>query len=53
MEMVAHFKYLGSQRTDGRRGRDVINRVNEGYRAWVELKIVLTTRGLRKNEKCL
>ena len=34
--------------------RDVVHRVNEGYRAWGALKSVLSNRGLRvKAKKCL
>ena len=41
------FKYLGSQvAADGRCERDVVHRVNEGYRAWGVLKSVLSNRGL-------
>ena len=39
LEEVDCFKYLGSQVTaDGGCERDVIDRVNEGYRAWGALK---------------
>ena len=34
--------------------RDVVHRMNEGYRAWGELKSVLSNRGLGiKAKKCL
>ena len=34
--------------------RDVVQRMNEGYRAWGTLKSVLSNRGLRINaKKCL
>ena len=34
--------------------RDVVHRMNEGYRAWVALKSVLSNRGLGiKAKKCL
>ena len=47
------FKYLGSQvAADG--GRDVVHRMNAGYRAWEALKSVLSNRGLGiKAKKCL
>ena len=39
---------------DGRCERDVIHRMNEGYRAWGALKSVLNNRGLGiKAKKCL
>ena len=49
------FKYLGSQvATDGGCERDVVHRMNEGYRAWGELTSVLSNRGLGiKAKKCL
>ena len=31
--------------------RDVVHRMNEGYRAWEALKSVLSNRGLGKNSK--
>ena len=41
------FNYLGSQvAADGGCERDVVNRMNEGYRAWGALKGVLSNRGL-------
>ena len=41
------FKYLGSQvAADGGCERDVVHRMNEGYRARGELKSVLSNRGL-------
>ena len=47
------FKYLGSQvAADGGCERDVVHRMNEGYRAWGALKSVLSDRGL-KAKKCL
>ena len=41
------FKYLGSQ-VAANEGceRDVVHRMNEGYRAWGELKSVLSNKGL-------
>ena len=40
--------------TDGGCERDVVNRMNEGYRAWGGLKSVLSNRGLGiKAKKCL
>ena len=58
LEEVDCFKYLGSQVTaDGGCERDVVNRMNEGYRAWGALKSVLSwlsNRGLGiKAKKCL
>ena len=49
------FKYLGSQvAADGGCERDVVHRMNEGYRAWGALKSVLSNRGLAiKAKKCL
>ena len=49
------FKYLGSQvAADGGCERDVVHRMNEGYRAWGALKSVLSNRGLGINaKKCL
>ena len=41
------FKYLESQvAADGGYERDVVHRINEGYRAWGALKSVLSDRGL-------
>ena len=55
LEEMDCFKYLGSQvAADGGCERDVGHRMNEGYRAWGELKSVLTNRGLGiKAKKCL
>ena len=51
-EEVGCFKYLGSQVAgEGGCERDVIHRMNEGYRAWGELKSVLNKRGLGINDK--
>ena len=49
------FKYLGSQvAADGGCERNVVHRMNEGYRSWGALKRVLTNRGLGMNAKnCL
>ena len=49
------FKYLGSQvEADGGCERDVVHRMNEGYRAWGALKSVLRNRGLGiKAKRCL
>ena len=39
---------------DGGCERDVVHRMNEGYRAWGALKSVLSNRGLGiKSTKCL
>ena len=47
LEEVDCFMYLRSQVTaDGGCERKVIHRINEGYRAWVSLKSVLSNRGL-------
>ena len=48
------FKYLGSQvAADGGCERDMVPRMNEGYRAWGALKSVLSNRGLWiKAKKC-
>ena len=55
LEGVDCFKYLGSQvAANGGCDRDVVHRMNEGYRAWGELKSVLSNRGLQiKANKCL
>ena len=55
LEEVDCFKYLGSQvAADGGCERDVVHRMNEGYRAWRALKSVLSNRGLEiKAKKCL
>ena len=55
LEEVDCFKYLGSQvAPDGGGERDVVQRMNDGYRAWGELKSVLNNRGLGiKAKKCL
>ena len=49
------FKYLGSQvAADGGCERDVVHRMNKGYRAWEALKTILSNRGLGiKAKKCL
>ena len=51
LEEVDCFKYLGSQvAADRGCERDVVHRMNKGYRAWG----VLSKRGLRiKTKKCL
>ena len=47
LEEVDCFKYLRSQvAADGGSERDVVHRMNEGYRAWGSLKSVLCNRGL-------
>ena len=54
-EEVDCFKYLGSQvEADGGCEMDVVHRMNEGYRAWGELKSVLSNRRLWiKAKRCL
>ena len=49
------FKYLGLQvAADGGCERDVVYRMNEGYRAWGALKSFLSNRRLGiKAKKCL
>ena len=45
-------KLLGSQvEADGGCERDVVHRINEGYRAFVVLKIMQNNRGFRINAK--
>ena len=55
LEAVDCFKYLGSQvADDGGCERDMVHRMNEGYRAWGVLKNVMSNRGLGiKAKKCL
>ena len=55
LEEVDCFKYLRSQvAADGGCERDVVHRMNDGYRAWEALKSVLSNRGLGiKAMKCL
>ena len=55
LEEVDCFEKLGSQvAADVRCERDVVHRMNEGYRAWGTLKSVLSNRGLgMKAKKCL
>ena len=55
LEEVDCFKYLWSQvAADGGCERDVVYRINEGYRASGVLKSVLSNRGLGiKAKKCL
>ena len=55
LEEVDGFKYLGSQvAADGGCERDVVHRINEGYRAWGALKSVKSNRGLgMMAKKCL
>ena len=55
LEEVDCFKYLGSQvAADGGCERDVVHRMNEGYRAWEALKSVQSNRGFWiKSKKCL
>ena len=55
LEEVDCLKYLGSQAAaDGGCERDMVHRMNEGYRTWGALKSVLSNRGLGiKAKKCL
>ena len=55
LEEVDCFRYLGSQvAVDGGCERDVVHRMNEGYKACGALKSVLSNRGLGiKSKKCL
>ena len=55
LEEVDCFKYLQSQvAADGGCERDVVQRMNEGYRAWGALKSVVSNRGLGiKATECL
>ena len=47
MEEVDYFKHLGSQvAADRGCERDVVHRMNEGYRTWGALNSVLSNRGL-------
>ena len=49
LEEVDCFKNLGSQvAADGGCERDVVHRMNEGYKAWGVLKNVLRSRALGK-----
>ena len=52
LEEVDCFKYLGSQvAADGGCEKNVVHRMNEGYRAWGALKSVLNNRGLGTKAK--
>ena len=52
LEEVDCFKCLGSQvATDGGCEMDLVHRMNDGYRAWGALKIVLSNRGLEIHVK--
>ena len=55
LEEVDCFNYLWSQvAADGGCERDVVQRMNEGYRAWGALNSVLSNRGFgKKAKKCL
>ena len=45
LEEVDYFKYLGSQvAADGGCERDVVHKLNEGYKAWEALKSVICNR---------
>ena len=52
LEEMDCFKYLGSQvAADGGCKRDVVDRINEGYRAWGALKCVLSNRGIKAKKR--
>ena len=55
LEEVDCFKYLMSQvAANGGCERDVVHRMNKGYRAWGALKSVLSNRGFGiKAKQCL
>ena len=55
LEELDCFKYLGSQvAADGGCNRDVVHRMNEGYRAWGALKTVLSNTGFGiRDKKCI
>ena len=55
LEEVDYFKYLGSQvAADGGCEKDVVHRMNEGYKARGALKSLLSNKGLdMKSKKCL
>ena len=55
LEEVDCFKYPGSQvAADGGCKRDVVHRMNEGWRAWGALESILSNRGLGiKAKNCL
>ena len=55
LDEMGYFKCKGSQvAAEGGCERDVVHRMNEGYRAWRALKIVLSNRGLGiKAKKCI
>ena len=54
LEEVDYFKYLRAQVVPDRGcERDVVHRINEGYRAWIVLKSVVNNRGLGINAKSL
>ena len=49
---VDRLKYLGFQvAADGGCERDVLHRMNQGYRAWGALKSVLSNRGRDKGQE--
>ena len=55
LEEVDCFKYLGSHvAADGGCDRDVVHRINEGYRGWGAQEEVMSNRGrVIKAKKCL
>ena len=55
LEKVHCFKHVGSQvAADGGCDRDVVHKMNEGYRAWGARKSVLSNRGVGiKAKKCV
>ena len=49
LEQMDCFKYMGTQvEADGGCERDVVNRMNEGYKECGALKILLSNRGYRE-----
>ena len=52
LEKVDYFKYQWSQvAADRECEKDVVHRMNEGYKEWGALKSVLSTKGLGINAK--
>ena len=52
LEEVDYFKYLGSKVAAGWGcERNLVHRMNDGYRAWGALKSVLSNRGRDKGQE--